>query len=236
MNRHEEVRAEIHPQIEMVLDTVSVLAMDGVETTRISVLDVLQRSPYAYLLPSFSSDLISETGAALDVLHTNHVEVFDGKLAARSELFKKGNLLLSSRNINAIFIVDPGTQEIVWLWGPGNLTFQDHPTLLDNGNILLFDNGLDASRVVELDPLNRKIVWQYEADGFFSETRGSVQRLDNGNTLITESDSGYAFEVTHGGDVVWKFANPDVDAEGNRSAIWRMKRYAAAELGFVLDK
>ena len=102
--------------------------------------------------------------------------------------------------------MDPSTQRIVWLRGPGNLTVQHHPRLLDNG--------VEASRVIEVDPLSWKIVWSYAVDGFFSEKRGSVQRLPNGNMLITESDPGYAMEVDIEGRVVWEFANPDVDDEG----------------------
>jgi hypothetical protein len=50
--------------------------------------------------------------------------------------------------------------------------------------------------------ITRRIVWQYQGDDdtpFFSPTRGSAQRLPNGNTLITVSDSAHVFEVTSGG-------------------------------------
>ena len=77
-------------------------------------------------------------------------------------------------------------------------------------------------------------MWRYAPDaGFFSRTRGSVQRLANGNTLVTESDRGYAFEVTPGGEVVWRFANPDVSEDGMRAPIWRMTRYDPDALGFL---
>ena len=33
------------------------------------------------------------------------------------------------------------------------------------------------------------------------------QRLPNGNTLITEADTGRVFEVTRKGEVVWEFGN-----------------------------
>ena len=37
---------------------------------------------------------------------------------------------------------------------------------------------------------------------------GTSQRLPNGNTLITESENGRAFEVVPGGDIVWEYNNP----------------------------
>jgi outer membrane protein assembly factor BamB len=107
--------------------------------------------------------------------------------------------------------------------------------VLENGNILLFDNGFEQSRILEIDPQTNHIVWSYGPNGsFFSETRGSNQRLPNGNTLITESDSGYVFEVTQTGETVWKFANPIVDEDtSEREAIWRMKRFDPAELAWL---
>ena len=86
------------------------------------------------------------------------------------------------------------------------------------GNILVFDNGgwagygnpnpgapkgvktaqRDYSRVLEIDPVTLKIVWQYtpreagflvplDASRFYSPFISSAQRLPNGNTLICES-------------------------------------------------
>jgi len=43
---------------------------------------------------------------------------------------------------------------------------------------------------------------------FYSESCGTAQRLPNGNTLITESDGGRAFELTADGQLVWEFYNP----------------------------
>lgn len=68
---------------------------------------------------------------------------------------------------------------------------------------------------------------------FFSRTRGSCQKLPSGNVLVTESDRGYAFEVTREGQEVWPFANPDVRDDGKRNAIWRMKRFSPEDLSFL---
>ena len=45
---------------------------------------------------------------------------------------------------------------------------------------------------------------------------GTAQRLANGNTLITESNAGRAFEVTRDGKIVWDFYNPQRAGEGDR--------------------
>ncbi len=82
--------------------------------------------------------------------------------------------------------------------------------------------------MIELNPFTEKIEWQYTAEPpqlFFSETRGSAQRLPNGNTLITESDKGRVFEITRRGELVWEFYSPQIDKKKNkRAAIYRMMR------------
>lgn len=95
------------------------------------------------------------------------------------------------------------------------------------GNILIFDNqggagyppaalGIYAgSRVLEVDPATRQIVWQYTAEDsglpswtFFSSFVSNAQRLPNGNTLVTEGMRGRLFQVTPGGDIVWEYCSP----------------------------
>ena len=85
---------------------------------------------------------------------------------------------------------------------------------------------------LEIDPSSGGIVWQYDggnaapgsAAGFYTASRGSAERLPNGNTMIAESDRGHAFEVTPKGDLVWEFWNPARNAKGERAAIVRMNR------------
>ncbi|MEZ0358546.1 aryl-sulfate sulfotransferase [Mycobacterium sp. SA01] len=95
------------------------------------------------------------------------------------------------------------------------------------GNILVFDNqggagyppapiGIYAgSRVLEICPTTKEIVWQYTAEDsglppwtFFSSFVSNAQRLPNGNTLITEGMQGRLFQVSPGGDVVWEYHSP----------------------------
>lgn len=248
MIRQSRLVPELHPEFETLDESIAILSPEGVERKRISLPDALLRSPWAGLLPAvsdldraqlFGLDLAADAAVleapALDILHSNHVEVFDGALAERGEIYGEGNLLVSIRNLNTILILDPSGHRVIWLWGPNNLTFQHHPSLLPNGHILLFNNGIESSEILELDPLSRRVVWRYADGELFSRTRGSAQRLPNGNTLITESDSGNVLEVTAQKEIVWKFANPDVLEDGLRRAIWRMQRFSPDDLTFLTD-
>lgn len=164
-----------------------------------------------------------------DYYHLNSVEFLPGTpLAGKDVRFQAGNVLVSLRNTNAIVILDKDTLRPVWGWGPGELDWQHMPTMLENGNILIYDNGARRkySRVIEIDPLEEEIVWQYQAQppkAFFSKLRGSSQRLPNGNTLICESQTGRVFEVTAEGEIVWEFWNPEIQ-DGKRKRIYRFMR------------
>jgi len=168
-----------------------------------------------------------------DIMHTNTIEVIDRDIEG---FCRKGDWLISIRELDFIGVLDPDKEKFVWSWGPGELDMQHHPTLLKNGNILIFDNGYNKgfSRVIELNPLTKKIVWEYKSDppqDFYSEHRGGSQRLPNGNTLITESNKGHVFEVTKEGRLVWEFYNPKVRLEDKKKeAIFRVIRFTSAEI------
>lgn len=233
-----------HSEYLTTEDFVVEVSPDGVEQRRISVLAMFETSPYAVLLNDGDSLTAQKVSRAnphrkkdeFDILHTNHVEVFDGSLAHVNPIFAKGNLLLSPRNAHTIVVANPETEEIVWAWGSSKLMFQHHPTVTNDGTILVFNNGEErtGSQVLELDPTTGDIVWTYgPTEEFFSHQRGSNLRLDNGNTLITESDTGYVFEVTRAGNVVWEFRNPHIKKKKRlRMAIWRMYRFDPAALRF----
>ena len=168
----------------------------------------------------------------LDYFHINTVGLLpDTPLGRSDDRFEAGNLLLCLRNVNQIAVLDPETGRIRWAWGEGEVEWPHHPTMLADGRILLFDNGVRRgfSRVVELDPRSGEIVWEYRAEPaetFYSYGRGSAQRLDNGNTLICESDRGRVFEVTPRGETVWTWWNPLM--KGNRhGTVYRMIRWPA---------
>ena len=57
------------------------------------------------------------------------------------EEIPNGDILTSMRNIDTICIVDRKTGKIKWEWGPGEISHQHAPTFLENGNVLVFDNG-----------------------------------------------------------------------------------------------
>jgi len=173
-----------------------------------------------------------------DFFHTNAVViVHDLPDDVTHGVFKAGNVLICIRNQNLIAVIDAENEKIVWNWGARELEHPHDPVLLGNGNILIFDNGYKRkySRIIELDPVKKEIVWEYKAphpEDFYSETRGSNQKLPNGNILIADSRNGHAFEITPAGEIVWEFYNPEIKTEGDgqqRATIFRMRRIIHTE-------
>jgi len=192
-------------------DFITVLSPDGQVLSELSVLRCFVDSDYYSALAAGPK--------AGDLLHTNTIELMDGRFADRYPMFEKGNLLISSPMTHVIAVIDPDQKKVVWA-DSGLWMFQHQPTVLDNGNLLVFDNlgEYGYSKVIEYDPLTQAIAWSYrhtDERRFSSAFLGSCERLANGNTLITESTAGCAFEVTPDGEVVWRFTNPERAGDDN---------------------
>ncbi|MBP2672156.1 MAG: hypothetical protein H6Q85_2222, partial [candidate division NC10 bacterium] len=166
-------------------------------------------------------------GAAFDYIHVN------GILQDTD-----GNIVVSTRLTSEIIKIDRQTGDIIWRLGgkhneftfindhaenaPHYFSFPHSPSLLPNGNLLLFDNGFKKnpqySRAVEyaLDQTAKTatMVWEYRrTPDAFGATQGSAQRLPNGNTMIGWGSASIAqqlaaTEVTPDGRIVFEMSFP----------------------------
>lgn len=202
--------------------TVNILAPDGKPQRTLELYDYFDNSPYRAVL--------EDIDAYGDLLHNNTIRVFDGSQQHRSPLYKKGNILLASPIIDAVYIADPEQETLVWMLRSMFDGIHD-PTLLDNGNILLFDNrGPDnRSQVIEFDPFTQEIIWQYDGgteNQFLSTCCSVIQRLPNGNTLAVVTSQATAFEVTPQKEIVWQFHNPASLSHNQRAgSLFELRRF-----------
>ena len=125
----------------------------------------------------------------------------------------RGNYLVSARVRNAVVSLTADFQTVEWQLGgrDGDFAFPDpndrfyfqHTAQeLDNGNVLLFDNGDGRpqsegglySRALELrldhDAKQATKVWEHRADRLYSPYISSAFRLRNGNTLVNYGVQG----------------------------------------------
>ncbi len=158
------------------------------------------------------------TAPTVDCVHGNAIE-----------LDTDGNILISSRHLSEITKINRTTGEIIWRLGGVNNQFtfvnesipfhyQHDIRRIANGNITLFDNGNfrspSFSRAVEynLDEVNKiaTLVWQYRnTPDIYGAFMGSVQRLQNGNTLICWGGTNpNVTEVTPAGSIALQMTYP----------------------------
>ncbi len=223
LTREAMMVSRINKKVPVMDDFIVRLDADGKELTRVSVLESIENGR--------REDLLRRMPKRRELFHTNSLEVLDGKLADRVPAFKKGNVLISILKLDVIAVVDLEQEKIVWAM-EGDFKKQHHPTVLENGNILLFDNegGGNKSFVHELDPADGSVLWSYDGTSqlpFYSKTCGSCYRLPNGNTLITESEGGRALEVTPEKEIVWEYFNPHRGGDENQfiAILYDLKRF-----------
>ena len=205
LTRKARILPRVHPRRPVVEDFITRLSAEGTELERVSVLECLEHSEFRHIW----DDKNRKVG---DIFHTNTLEVLSGSTAVRHPAFSQGRILTSMRDLDAIAVIDPAERKVIWAH-TGVFRQQHDPTLLPNGNLLLFDNlgNGGRSQVLEFDPEDMSVVWSYRGTQerpFLSKLCGAAQRLENGNTLISETSPGRAFEITPEGEVVWDYANP----------------------------
>jgi hypothetical protein len=155
-----------------------------------------------------------------DPSHSNSIRELgpNGWYDAGDLRFRPGNILVSARNLNTIFIIDKENGKVVWQFSEG-LDHQHEAVMVGDGVagaglILVFNNGLDdlyayrQSRVQAIDPVANEVVWEYAPEHLFSSVGGTVQPLPGGNVFVTSSHGGRAFEITPDGEIVWQWVPP----------------------------
>ncbi|MDD5356212.1 MAG: arylsulfotransferase family protein [Candidatus Omnitrophica bacterium] len=182
-------------------------------------------------------------GRGIGWLNNNSCEMLqDNPLAKKDRRFREGNILCCFNALQMLGIIDYATKEVVWAWprNKGIIQSPHAPVMLDNGNILIFDNGAERgwSRVIELDPLAKKIVWEYHGEpkeSFYSPTMSNAERLPNGNTLICEGAKNRIFEITPRGEIVWDFISTFNKTAGTE-CIYRAFRYSPEYVKPLLEQ
>lgn len=100
------------------------------------------------------------------------------------------------------------------------------------GNLLVYNNGIYSgfSNAMEVDRTSQRVVWESNHTGQgkrpMSIFMGGVQRLPNGNTLISEGLNGRFFQVTRDSQIVWEYVNPFDASRLFLGAVFKIQAYA----------
>ncbi|MBN1481344.1 T9SS C-terminal target domain-containing protein [candidate division KSB1 bacterium] len=161
------------------------------------------------------------TAHSIDYLHMNSIA-----------LDYDGHILASCRNTSQCLKINRETGEIMWILGgvsssfdfindPDQISYQhmirpvpdkpNHYTLFDNGNYHTPPYSRAVEYKLDTTQWTAEKVWEHRhTPDYYSGWLGSVQRLENDNTLIgwAEGTPPFAYEVTPEGEVVYEASKP----------------------------
>ncbi len=181
-----------------VVDGISVLNPNGTQVWE------WNSSPFITIPSSNNEEFVQPWGNSLTI------DSFDN------------NYIISFRNLNQVWKVNSSTGEVIWKLGEegtiplsnqDGFMFQHHAQMIDENELILFDNGdMDNraySRIVTytIDFEQENAILSTEIilpDELFSPFMGAVQVLPDG-FLVTSSIPGIIAQLDDNGDVVGQF-------------------------------
>ena len=200
-------------------DTILEVTPEGKILREYYVADILRKNGYTGLLylGTLKNEFTAIKGEGRllgpdDILHLNDVEPFSSKL--EEGFFKQGDILVSLRNINTVFVFNSESEEIKYI-SIGQFVRQHDPDFIDGNSFSVFDNNNNnsperKSSIVIASAKDNTVKVYFEGTKdkpFFTNVMGKHQWLPNGNLLITESMSGRGFEIDRQGEIVWQYIN-----------------------------
>jgi Arylsulfotransferase (ASST) len=142
--------------------------------------------------------------------HPNDIEPLPKELEQQYPGFTAGDLLVSYRSVNLVFVMDQDTLEVKW-WRQGLTRRQHDPDWNDRGTITIFNNNMHRkySNIIEVDPLTlkSKMLLDGAKYNFYTWIQGKHQLLPNDGLLVTSPQQGRVFEVDGQGNITFDFLN-----------------------------
>ena len=152
-----------------------------------------------------------------DAFHPNDIDPLPEALVDLYPGFAAGDLLISLRSLNLVFVLDPDSREVKW-WRAGLGRRQHDPDWNSRGTITNYNNNMHRrhSSIIEVDPhsMERRLRVDGADYDFYNWHRGKHDELPGGQFLITSPEQGRAFEVDADGRVIFDFHNAFSETHG----------------------
>jgi len=189
------------------------LSPDGQVLMRKSVIDILIDAGLTGVLYGTTIENVAPLNGG-DTLHLNDIETFPRNMP--EGIFKAGDVMLSIRNANGIFVFDPSDWSLRYKV-TDEFVRQHDPDFISGDEISVFDNNNDRkpwqggySRIVIKNARTGDLRVAFQGtkeQPFFTPVMGKHQWLANGDLLVAETTRGHVLEVAPDGRVVWQFNN-----------------------------
>lgn len=199
------------------IDQILNVSEKGTVIEKMNVLDILYANDLQrYIVKAFEPQAEQDEPRANDITHLNDVEPLHSSMADEYPLFEAGDLLVSLRKIDLVFVADPESGTVKWHTSDP-LIQQHDPDFIGNGWIGIFDNNMDftkrgkmlgGSRIVAVQPHTDSVEVRFptpHSAPFYTDATGKWQQLRNGNMLLSESKAGRVVEVAPDGRTAWEW-------------------------------
>ena len=162
--------------------------------------------------------------------HSNSIQELSAELAPAFPMFEAGDLLISTRLLHTLLVVDPDTRKVKW-HQTGPWRWQHDARFQPDGTITLFNNQYRRllrhfenpslrSNILRVDPASGEISVAMGSEiakeaRFYSSRQGQHQFLPGGDILVVEADRGRVIQYSPQGETRWEFLNRfDADRVG----------------------
>lgn len=196
-------------------------AKDGRETAAVRMPAVEEANAGLDLFGVRERDSFDVSTPASDDVHLNDIDPLPAALAPAFPQFSTGDLLMSARSLNLVFVVDPDTRKVKW-HANGYWRRQHDPDWGRDGRIYVYNNNMNRgpSSIVAIDPKTMRA--ETAVDGarydFYSNIRGKQQWAADGRVVIASPQQGRAFEIDENGEISFEFLNR-YDARSGESLV-----------------
>jgi len=202
------------------MDRILHVGENGELIDKFNLLDLLYANNLARYIPKGMEPEVKNINT--DPVHLNDIEPLSPNLADEYPLFDAGDLLLSLRFPDLVFVLDPESKKVKW-YESRYFTRQHDPDFLGEGWIGVFDNRRDGTergsmlggtQIIALHPStdSTKVLFPTRhSDPHYTAWQGKWQRLGNGNLLIAETTAGRIAEVDSSGRTVWEWIRKAVN-------------------------
>jgi len=216
-------------------DALAHVSTDGRLIERLSFVRILRENGLQSMLMGTSGFVLNE-----DPIHLNEI-----KAASRdSRYWKRGDLLVSARNLSTLFLYRPSTNKIIWYQtGPWmnqhSVDFvDDHRISVLNNNVVSGPNIFKEGMFVNSRDTNQVMVYDFDTGQISqpfaallaqarprSNTEGRARLLPDGGLFLEETNQGRQLRFTKD-RLLWSRVN-DYDDKRIGAVAW--SRYLTAE-------
>lgn len=206
-------------------DLVLRVSADGKIRIRKSVYQVLMENGLEPLLTATGAMMSGEALRDNELMHVNMIDELRPEMAAAFPGFAAGDLVVSVRDYNLVFVVDPTNWKVKW-HSTGPWIRQHSAHFLSDGTIAVFNNNAYAfqsladgvtdlsqprsSEILAVNPRTGAARVRYGSkpgQEMLSVFRGYLQEQPQGGLLVTEPEAGRVLQVDASGTTVWEYIN-----------------------------